>query len=257
MESFPEYSILSALSFGANIETKSRLTFDENCNLILKSLKCRKFIIIFPFYWTHKDVAKFSDAHKNEINLNDLEWYLLELKAIMKGRKQSDINWIERVNFFHSIACTRFLNESQIDKEKLLYLMRSVSGFDLENPKFNNLIDISSYNFLSIKSDIDIENPIIAKALQSFSNKEVLINYAKYQIFYYGGASECIKKMQQYIKNEETNVVVPHTVLALNWLKKNKNFPMLENIETSDLLADLTNGFDLKTRTLLNKLSND
>ena len=36
-----------------------------------------------------------------------------------------------------------------------------------------------------------------------------------------------------------------------------KFLAMLDNIEASDLLADLANGLDLKTRTVLNKLSNE
>lgn len=257
MTQYPEYSILNALSYGSELKLKNSMPFEENCSLIIKSLEERNFVILFPFYWTHSDVANFSNKYQNKINHNDLEWYLLELRNVLNKRKNDEIHWIERVNFFHSIACTRFLNENQVDNEKLIHIMEQVSGFEIEKPKFNNLVDISSYNFLCLKGDIDIESSIVTKVLHSFEDKELLMNYAKYQIFYYGSPKNCIDKMKQYVSNDDMSVIVPHTLLGLKWLIKYYNFPLLDKVEIKDLLSDLTNKLSVKTKKIVTDLTNE
>lgn len=257
MIQFPEYSIINALSYGSELKLKNSMPFEENCSLIIKSLQERNFVILFPFYWTHKEVANFSSKYQNKINHNDLEWYLLELRNIISKRKNEEIHWIERVNFFHSIACTRFINENQVDNEKLIHIMEQVSGFEIKKPKFENLVDISSYNFLCIKSDIDIENSIVTNVLHSFEDRELLMNYAKYQIFYYGNPINCISKMEQYINDKDMNVFVPHTLLGLKWLIKYYNFPLLDNIEIRDLLSGLTNKLSKNTKKVIIELTNE
>lgn len=256
MNKFPEYSIINALSYGTELKLKKSMPFEENASLILKSLSERNFVIMFPFYWTHIEVANFSMKYQNKIKPNDLEWYLLELRNVLNNRKNEEIHWVERVNFFHSIACTRFLNENQVDNEKLIHIMENVSGFEISKPKFNNLVDISSYNFLCLKSDIDIENSIITKVLKSFEDRELLMNYAKYQIFYYGSPMNCLNKMKQYISNEDMNVIVPHTLLGLKWLVNYYNFPLLDKTEIKDLLSDLTNKLSKNTRKVVTELTN-
>lgn len=257
MNKLPEHILLNALSLGVNIEFEKKISFEENCILIINSLSSRNFKILFPHYWTHHDVANFSANYEGYINEADLEWYLLKLKSIFSGRKNSEIHWIERVNFFHSIACTRFLNEHKTDTEKVIRVMKEVSGFDLKNSKFKSLTDISTYNFLALKSDIEIENPIVFKVLKSFKDETLLINYAKYQVFYYGGTIECITKMMTYSKKTNSNIVVPYTTMSLLCLKNINNFPRLNNPEAKDLLNDLLKIQSKKMRKIICKISNE
>ena len=136
MNKFPEYSIINALSYGSDLKLKNSMPFEENASLILKSLSERNFVIMFPFYWTHIEVANFSLKYQNRIKANDLEWYLLELRNVLNNRKDEEIHWVERVNFFHSIACTRFLNENQVDNEKLIHTLVSIA---YNKTKFYNI----------------------------------------------------------------------------------------------------------------------
>lgn len=171
---------------------------DESVAFLIKGLKAREVKIYFPMFLTASDVNSLHKQCVNEIDLDDISWYLHEIFKIMNSHTiKSELHWIEKCNAFHALGLLRILSLEKGKQEGL----KELGQIGYSNiSRFKNSYDISGYSSMLVlqESDIDIYIRFIDKFLE---NPQILSFYGMYQLYYYGDTETCLKRLKSHLND--------------------------------------------------------
>lgn len=206
-----EYLFLNSLS--KNIGEYNN--FEKDSEDIVSNLSNRNFGILFPHYWSHKQVKRFGEEY--EVSIDDYSWYLNLLKKYVLSDK---LDFLDRINLFHCFGFTRYF-----EKEEKQFLISDILGYKLgKNLALNSLSNISAFTLLSFMNEFESKD-LIPYLKKMKSNPQLLEFYAKYQIYYYGGMKNCFDQLQEYqLAGDIRSNVIPQTLLALKITEQIVNF---------------------------------
>lgn len=198
----PEVGLLGLASRGTEMNLYPTI---DDFRLIVENLKQKKMVVLFKWFWKHSDVVRFAEDFVMEVGAENLDWYLHELTKITANRKS--LHWLERINLFHTYGLSRL-----IDKDSGAKIMRSFPFFAKGTKRIASLSDLSACNVsLMLRKADSVES---LGLLDSFSDRSLLAEYGLYQIYYYGGISELIDTLGQYVCSPK-EVIIPQTIAGL------------------------------------------
>lgn len=172
---------------------------------IVESLRNRKIVLLFKWFWKHSEVVNFSESFAEEIDPSDFEYYFIQLLKIIK--KRESLHWLERINLFHVYGLSRLL-----DRRSSLKIIGDYSLTTTKNKTIKSLNDISAYNVFLMLNDAPINDSIAM--IDLINTQTLLAEYGLYQLYYYGGISQLIDTLKLYIKSPK-EVIIPQTLAGL------------------------------------------
>lgn len=198
----PELELLRLASRGVNTNLAPT---ESDFRYIVESIKSRKLVILFKWFWRHQDVDDFRDHFASEIDPHDLHFYINELLKILE--LQQDMHWIERINLFHIYGLSRLV---QMDPD--LVTENQLKLETLRKSEVRSLTDISEWNsILMIKNASSIDS---LELLELIQKPDLLAEFGLYQLYYYQGLKILFRVLKDYL-NTERNVIIPQTIAGL------------------------------------------
>jgi len=182
---------------------------------LVEGLRAGKTLLYFPYYWNHRDVRRFLHCFHGKLSADHILRYMSDLTKMRGDREIRDLYWMERVNLFHFYGLLRILGrENRESVVRFIEKQERIRSNRLRaKHSERSLIDVSSYNALAVVQERDIAD--MTPILDMFgSHGAVLPCYGKYQMYYYGGISECISQLAADLE-KSSRVAVPHSALAL------------------------------------------
>ncbi|MFA7062275.1 MAG: hypothetical protein WC156_15835 [Pedobacter sp.] len=206
---------------------------------VVSKIKKRQQVILFKSYWSHEAVKTLSSDYLDNLNDEDLKWYIHFLLSMVESRINT--HWVERINIFHSFGLAARKNSqfmSNIIREK--YLPRC-------NNKINNFVDYSAINMVSFSGNSIFSSFAIIEKLME--NIKLMQGIGNYNINYYGNVIELSNVMRSYLGTSKESIV-PQTIASTLSAMIGTDY----DEEEVDSVQDLLSRLDKRTRVRINKL---
>lgn len=202
---------------------------EEELSSIFESIKKRRPVLLFPWFWTHEDVVNFSKRFFNTLTPDDVLWYLRLLHAILGAERE--LHWMERVNLFHAFGLARL-----VGGDELLRVIEQDYGYGMsKQASMRTLTDVSAYNVIAmLRFSSPMDSITILRLLED--SLPTVISFGKYQVYYYGGLANLLDIMQDYLDDRKI-VLVPQSVASLLFLAELDKTRKLES--TSRAIHDV------------------
>lgn len=185
-----------------------QITEDDMRDLV-DGLKKHRLKLYFSQYWDHQAVRQFKNKFATHINQDDVFYYLNKVGDLFQSRNESNIHWIEKINFFHFFGLLRIIGNKD----------RTSSGSYLNNfikqreGKKKSLIDISALNTKCVIEERDAKDTVeIFNQIEQDPN--LIRDFGHYQVFYHNGIYNCVNEFS-FDMQKKGKVPIAHSVLAL------------------------------------------
>lgn len=187
--------------------------------------------ILFGSFWDHEHVKTFFMNYGSRLEPDSLVRYIYEVREFM-GRGGRRVAWVEQVNLFHLIGLVRMLGGK--DGAGELERMR-LAGSDLV---MSTIEEVSAGNIYSMLKEFSVKDAV--ERVHLFATRDLLQQYALYQIYYYNGVEHLFDVLSSY-KDSEKVVVIPATIAGVYALPSHilKLGKLLEEKMLDEVLAPL------------------
>lgn len=198
----PEIGLLRLATKGVDTNL---LPSEDDFVKITDSLKRRRLVILFRWFWRHGDVARLAEHLSRGVYSEGLEWYLTELSKIVIT--EEDLHWVERINLFHVYGLSRLFG-----KEAGVKLIEKFPYFSKTSRNVGSLADLSACNVALMLKEAEVTESI--KVIDAVSDPSLLAQYGMYQIYYYKGMLELIDKLKEYASSPKQSII-PQTIAGI------------------------------------------
>ena len=195
--STPEATLLTFARFGSSPKKQPN---SSDFKAVVSSINMAEPRIIFPWFWKHNDVLRFSEKFVSNIDKSKLTKIICETCNILNIEKS---HWIERVNLFHLFGVARLI---AIADEELLQLLENIKQVH------SGLIGVSATNANLLAKNADTKDAMMV--IRKLSAENLKHIFAEYQIYYYEGLGNLIQVLSGYIGTPK-EVFIPATVNSI------------------------------------------
>lgn len=238
----PEIELLKIAVHGIDTNlSPSKKDFQE----IIDNIASKKVSILFKWFWRHSDVVEFSKFIQNNINQDNLNWYVNKLIEFTSHNRP--LHWLERINLFHSFGLCRLIDNT--DQKKRLKTIEKVACVGRKDCQIKSLSDISAYNIALILKHADSSDSL--EIFTKVNSSSLLSIYSAYQIYYYDGFENLLNFLQEYTDSPK-QVIIPQTIAGL--FLSEPSSVLLSKKSRERIYDDILGRMPKKVKTSLEKL---